>query len=176
MSFRPAFTLSLVFIAAASSACLAWPHSSTPSVSAQEPAAGESGASGSSIEDKVELAEIHVAIRLQEVEVAKAERRLLVRGAEGASEMLKAKEQELIVAETQYSRLKEFHAQGNAALERLQDAEVKRLTAAAEVATCRSNIAAHDGTISVHDEKIKLLELRARLAQTKLDQLKRQLR
>jgi hypothetical protein len=174
MSFRPTFTVSFVFLAVATSAYVGWPHSSAPSVSAQESPAGVSGASDSSIQDKLELAQIRLAIRLQEVEIAKVERRLLVTGSDGANEALNAKEQELMIADTQYTRLKEFHELGNIALEKLQEAEAKRLTALAEVASCRSNIAAHREKLLVHDETIKLLELRAQLAQTKLDQLKRQ--
>lgn len=176
MDSRPTLSRSVAFITLATLAYTGLFHASIPSVHSQEVASDASGASTPSIHDKIEVAQIRLAIRLQEVQIAKAERRLLVPGADGAAEVIKAKEQELLVAEKELSQLKGLQEQGLVTMARIQEAEAKRLATVAQIAGYRSNSAAWADKIAVHDEKTKLLELRADLAKARLDQLKRHLK
>jgi len=174
MNSRSTLLRTVVFTTIATLAYLG--SSAIPNVHAQDPASDASGVPTSSVQDKIELAQIRFAIRLQEVQVAKVERRLLGRGTEDADEMLRAKEKELLALENALSRVKALYEQGDVALERVQQAEVMRNAKVAELTACRSSNAAFADKIAVHDEKIKLLELRAELAKARLNQLKRQLK
>ena len=180
MNFRPTLSISVAFITLATLANIGSSQNAIPNVHAQEPASDASGTPTFSLQDKIELARIRLAIRLQEVQVAKAERPLLDPNADVANETLKAKEQELLAVETQLLRLKDLQKEGVVALEKVQEAEIRRLATAAQVEAYRSSSAAYSAAyahkIAVHDEKLKLLELRAQLAKTRFDQLKRQLK
>lgn len=176
MNFRPTLSLSVVFITLAALAYAGSFYSAIPNVHAQERASDATVAPISSVHDKIELAQIRLAIRLQEVQVAKAERRMLRQGTNGADETLKSKEQELLAVEKELSQLKDLQDKGVVALVKVQAAEAKHLASVAQVTAYRSTSAAYADKITVHDEKIKLLELRAELAKARLDQLKRQLK
>ena len=178
MSFRQPLSLPVVVIALAALACIGSSFFAIPNVRAQELVlvSDATGATTASIQDKIELAQIRLAIRLQEVQVAKAERRLLGAGAEGAVKTLKSKEQELLAREKDLLHLKDLQEKGLVALEKVQQAEQQYLAAAALVTTYRSSGDSYADKLAVHDEKIKLLELRAELARARLNQLKRQLK
>lgn len=176
VNVRLASSRSVTFIALATLACTGLLHLANSKVHAQEPASDAGGAPISAIHDKIELAQIRLSIRLQEVQVAKTERRLLGPGADGAAETLKAKEQELLALEKHLSHVKRLYEEGLVSSTQIQGAEVMRHAKAAEISAYKTTSADWADKIAVHDEKIKLLELRAELAKVKLDQLKRHLR
>ncbi len=142
---------------------------------------------GVTLEEKIELAEIRLAIRLQKVEVAKAERRLLVRPTRSATEdQLAASKAKLVSAESNLKRLKTLHQEAIIGEQQVQRAEAVRRAAEAEYAAreAEAEYAAREagletdvsGQRAVQDERIKLLELRAKMAEARLNQLKSRLR
>jgi len=125
-------------------------------------------------QEKIELAEIRLAIRLQEVEVAKAERRMVAKVASSAAEMMDV-EQKFAATTDELMRLTKLKEEGLVSEAQVRAAEAKRHAAESQVAVRRAEITANDDKISVYDEKIKVLELRSELAKTRLSQLKRRL-
>lgn len=176
MRFRPTLSLFVVLITLAASAYLGWSHSAMSIAHAQELPSDVSRVETSSIQDKFKLAQIRLAIRLQEVQVAIAERRLLGPGTEHAAERLASAERDLLKSAKELSQLRGRQEKAGVASEEIQAAEMTRQSMAAQVKAYKSASAAHADKIAVHDEKIKLLELRAELAKSRLDQLKRQLK
>lgn len=174
MKSRLNVSLPVLLIAFAALAHFGSFQSAIPSVHAQEPAADASEKLTASLRDKIELAQIRLAIRLQMVEVAKAERQLMGPSTEGPVTMLDAKKQELRAVENELGRLKNLYSNNLVSSAKLEQAEAQRMAARAEIAAYESTIAGHADKVAVHDEKIKLLELRAKLCKAKLDQLKRQ--
>lgn len=133
---------------------------------------------GATLEEKIELAEIRLAIRLQKVEVAKAERRLLVRPTRSATEdQLAASKAKLVSAESNLKRLKTLHQEAIIGKQQVQRAEAERRAAEAEYAAREAGLETDvSGQRAVQDERIKLLELRAKMAEARLNQLKSRLR
>jgi multidrug resistance efflux pump len=146
----------------------------TLDVSAQETASDVSQTRMRAIQGKIQLAEIRLAIRLQEVEVAKAERRLVATVAGRAAEMMEV-QQKLAKTTNELTRLTKLKEEGLVSEERIKTAEAARRAAESEVAVRRANSTANSDKLAVCDEKIKVLVLRSELAKARLDQLKRRL-
>ncbi|MEZ6064472.1 MAG: hypothetical protein R3B90_01915 [Planctomycetaceae bacterium] len=94
-------SLTTLLIALGAVALLGLSHSAIPQVSGQETALKSGGVSPCFIEGAVELAEIRIAIRVQVVEVAKAERRVLSASTDGRDDILRA-----TLAKTRLEQLK----------------------------------------------------------------------
>jgi hypothetical protein len=179
MNLRPFSSLTIVAIAVGVIVCFGVFRPSIPNTQAQEVTTDASVAYDSSIQDRIELAEIRLAIRLQDVQLAKTERRLLIAPATNDAEMLRAAKQKLLAAENRIASLdQEFEKDVPVGqdLVRVQAAELDRQAAKNILAKLGSELSANNDKLTVHDERIKLLELRAKLAQTKLNQLKRRLK
>jgi hypothetical protein len=85
---RPSRSMGAALFVLAAFVYLGASSPTTSDVSAQETASDVSQTRMRAIQDKIQLAEIRLAIRLQEVEVAKAERRLVATVAGRAVEMM----------------------------------------------------------------------------------------
>lgn len=179
MNLRPFSSLTIVAIAFGVIACFGVFRSSISNTQAQEVTTYASVASDSSIQDKIELAEIRIAIRLQDIQLAKTERRLLIAPATDDAEMLRAAKQKLLAAENRIASLnQEFENDVPVGqdLVRVQAAELDRQAEKKSLVKRESDLSAITAKATVHDERIKLSEPRAKLAQTKLNQLKRRLK
>jgi len=173
MNFRPNTSLycSAFLLAAISYVVVSAPAG--PGICAQETTVEANHASERVIHDKIELQEIRLAIRLQEVAVAKAERHLLAPTSARAAETREAAEQQLAAMDDELSRLKKLHKEKLVSDLKVEAAMQKRRSAEAKLAEYQSEVAARNGKLKLHDERIELLELRAKLCEARLNQLRR---
>jgi len=169
VSLRQHSSLTIVAIAFAVLACSGTFHSAIPNIQAQEATTNAGVASKPSLQDRIEILKIRLAIRLQEVQVAKTERRLIARGTDNAAELLEAAEDKLLAS------LKERQDEESVDKVRIQAVESARRAAKNALVNYEENLSANADKLAVHDETIKLLELRAELTRTKLNQLQRRL-
>lgn len=177
VSFRSTFSLKSALVTLSILVCLGTSDYAFPNALAQEAASVASGDTPPSLEDQIDLAEIRLAIRLQAVEFAKAERRILAPGPDGVFEMLiKDAEQKTLDAENEAFRLNEFRGRGGVTEREVQNAGGKALEAMFERENLKGILATTDDKLAAQDAKIELWELRVKLAKAKLNQLKRQLK
>ena len=176
MNCRPSTSLFAALLLLAAFAYLGVSYPVASDVYAQEAAPDASQTTKRAIQDKIELVEIRLAIRLQEVEVAKAERRLVERAYGSAAQMMDA-EQKLAATENEISRLAKLQGEGLVSEAQVQALEAQRHDAAELAASVRRRNAEDNlSKLAVHDEKIKVLELRAKLAEARRSQLTRRLK
>lgn len=126
------------------------------------------------LDERIEIAEQRLAIRRQEVAVAKAERQRLA-GDTGQERILVAKEK-VDAARRQFTRAEELHREGLTHQVKVQQAENELRTAEAELTAHEAYHVARTHGHSVADTRIELLELRAKLAETRLEHLRKRAR
>lgn len=128
------------------------------------------------LQDSIELAELELQIRLQEVEIAKAEQQQReTLGVEQARAELEAAEVELSISKQEADRIKRLSEKGLVSTEQLQNVEAGGALARMKRNRAKVTVEAGARTREVDVARIKLLELKAKVAATKLKQLQRQL-
>ena len=125
------------------------------------------------LQDAIELAEIRYEIRMQEVAIAKAERRASAPGVEYALQQVEAAKQNLVMIEHHAERVRRLTEEGTVSVHDTHEAAAKLAQARAELVRAEAQVAHANQHEAVSDEKIKLLELKAKAVETKVSQLRR---
>jgi len=140
---------------------------------AQEAEPVNSNDTPSSLEDEIELAEIRLAIKMQGIEVAKAERQVLTKGIESASTIRDAAEEKLKAIEQLSERNIQLYASSSISSSELQTTLARKLDARMQFESRNAEYTNLSANLAVHDAKSELLHLRVKLAIAQLNQLKR---
>ena len=128
------------------------------------------------LQDGIELAEIELEIRLQDIVIAKAEQQERVMlSAERARADNEAAEAACMHAQQEAERVKTLAGKSVVSTAELQKVNANKSAASAMLHRARTAAKAAERSGAVGDARIKRLELEAKLAATKLKQLQRRL-
>ena len=128
------------------------------------------------LRDKIELAEIQVAIREQMVNVAKAEATADPAEIRTTEAMLKEAQVDLEKSVDDAKRLELLSTRGAATQSEQNAANAMVKVSKSRVGVIEAKLEAQKKPARVDIERIRLLELKAKKAQIKLDQLRRSLK
>ena len=129
-----------------------------------------------SLDERLEIASVRLAIRSQAVVVAKTERKLLGPNAGTSFKEVMDLEAKADAAEEQFTVAEKLRSEKLISDEEFFAKKQNLRSVRAKLDAFKTNLGSSGLQLAVKDEEIKLLELRVVLAETRLKQLRRRLR
>jgi hypothetical protein len=149
-------------------------------LSAQQPATESNSSpqtqhSSRTLEEKIELAKLRLAIRQQELEIAQLERKMLLSKVEAQRDRPQQAEKDLRRLEEELHRVQALFKAGNVSLQKVQDVQAQLEKVRAAQVAAKAGHQVDRVEVRKHDAQIRLLELQRDLEQVKLTQLQNKL-
>lgn len=126
------------------------------------------------LEDQLQTMSVKVAMREVELRIEAAKLEAFKSDSE-AEVMMDAAKAKLQATETQLKIMQEMFAVGQASQSEMQEMQMKRTEARAEVLAIESQVVAREKQLVVFEQTVELAELKVKLAVVKRDQLSRKL-